>query len=203
MLVVEGERAPATSAPERSGGGNAGAGGVALDLHEGIGPTRRDRAQLGCPRWPANLRLLSSLGELVEGRCKGTNLCAYCARLAAVENAELLALDAMHGVAPTHWLVVTSRSTELDPAAFKDTRRQLVRALRKRFPGTEFAWLWELTTGYGARSGGRRRLHGNVMLKGARFDVDQLLDTVATHWCRREDAEIQAQHAGEISDAGG
>lgn len=179
-------------APARS----AGSATAALDLHKGIGTN-------GCPRWPANMRLLSSQGELVEGRCKGPNLCAYCARLAAVENAEVLALDAMHGTPPSTWMVVTSASTVLNPAAFKVTRMQLIRSLRKRYPDLEFAWLWELTTGYGPRSGGARRLHGNVILKGGQFDLGDLRDEVEAHWCRREAASPLAQHVGSIDNAGG
>lgn len=181
-------------APARSAG--SAPAQPALDLHEGIGTT-------GCPRWPANMRLLSSQGELVEGRCKGPNLCAYCARLAAVENAEVLALDAMHGTPPSTWMVLTSASTVLNPAAFKVTRMQLIRSLRKRYPGLEFAWLWELTTGYGDRSGGKRRLHGNVMLKGCDFDHGVLREHIELHWCRREKASLQAQHVGSIDNAGG
>jgi hypothetical protein len=149
------------------------------------------------------MALLSSQGELVEGRCKGPNLCTYCARLAAVENAEVLALDAMHGTPPSTWMVVTSASTVLNPAAFKETRRQLVKSLRKRYPDLEFAWLWELTTGYGPRSGGARRLHGNVILKGGPFDLGDLRAEVEAHWCRREAASPLAQHVGSIDNAEG
>src|SRR4051794_28082344 len=96
---------------------NAAAGGLAepaLDLHEGIsapGGVRTHSAvdgtllweaiaqaplpASGCPRWPEHLRLRSSLGEVVPGRCRATNKCAYCARLAAVETSEMLMLDAM------------------------------------------------------------------------------------------------------------
>lgn len=150
-----------TPAPPRSG-----RTAPALDLHKGIATKQPRETPTGCPRWPDGMWLLAKqTGEVVPGRCRATNQCAYCARLAAVENAEVLALDAVLGQAPIVWMVLTSRSTELNPAAFRLSRQLLVRALRDSWPGLEFAWLWELTTGYGTRSGGKRRLHGNVLLK--------------------------------------
>src|SRR3954467_948710 len=91
---------------------------AALDLHEGIGA----RVGQGCPRWPAHFRLESTLGKLVPGRCRATNLCDYCARLAAVENAEVLAIDAMTNTAPALWTVLTTRTAPTPTGAFKDAR---------------------------------------------------------------------------------
>src|SRR5579875_2123725 len=140
----------------------------ALDLHEEIShPPCSDVP--GCPRWPEHLRLLSSDGEIVRGRCGSTNQCGYCARLAAVENSELL-----------------------------------VRALRRRWPDCEYAALVEFTTGYGPRSGGLRRPHWNLLLKGIPAeDVEAVREVVVAVWCARENAEPRAQHVGRISDAGG
>jgi hypothetical protein len=59
--------------------------------------------QKGCPRWPEGLWLRWIQGELsgfVQGRCKSTNLCAYCAIQSAHENARMLSLDAIDGQAP-------------------------------------------------------------------------------------------------------
>lgn len=154
-----------TPAPPRSG-----PTAPALGKHEGIARNRpfADAAEPvgGCPRWPEGMWLLAQqTGELVRGRCKATNQCDYCAKLGALENTEVLRLDATLGRKPTVLLVLGSRSTDLNPAAFRQTRQQLVSALRREWPGLEFAWMWELTTGYGPRSGGKRRLHGNVVLK--------------------------------------
>src|SRR4051794_29972317 len=102
-----------------SGVAAAGVAAAPLDLHEGISAaTSEDRLcddVSGCPRWPESMRLLSSQGELVRGRCRGTNVCAYCARLGAVENAELLALDALAGSAPAVWAVLTTSRATRDP----------------------------------------------------------------------------------------
>jgi hypothetical protein len=171
-----------------------------LDLHEGI----TDPAAGGCPRWPEHWRLLSSNGELVRGRCRATNLCAYCARIAAVENAELLALDALAGTAPEVWVVLTTRSTEPDPAAFYRSRDALVKAMRRRWPSLEWAALVEFTTGYGPRSGGRRRPHWNLLLKGIPVAaLAQLEEVVCRVWCSRVDARPDAQFVGQVAEVGG
>jgi len=169
-----------------------------LVLHEGISPG-------GCPRWPEHLRLRSSEGELVPGRCKASNQCEYCARLAAVENAELLALDAINGEAPRVWAVLTTRSADPDPASFYKSRELVLRDLRKAFSSqVQVASLVEFTTGYGPRSGGRRRPHWNLTFKGLDPDrLDQVHDVVADRWCSREDALPARQWVDSIESAGG
>ena len=140
----------------------------------------------------------------MRGRCRASNQCAYCARLAAVETAEMLALDALHGSAPRVWMVLTTRSTSTDPADFYDARRQVLRALKRRWPDLEAAWVLEFTTGYGKRSGGARRPHWNALLKGVGpEDVDQVADVVERVWCSRVDATAAGQFVGEIAGAGG
>jgi hypothetical protein len=171
-----------------------------LDLHEGIS----DPALGGCGRWPEHMRLLSSHGEVVRGRCRATNQCSYCARLAAVENAELLSLDALSGTAPEVWAVLTTRTADADPARFYDSRRQVMRALQRRWPDVEYAALVEFTTGYGPRSHGARRPHWNLLLKGIPADdVDLVRDVITTVWCAREDAQPHAQFVGAIAEIGG
>jgi hypothetical protein len=181
---------------------DAGVAGGPLDLHEGISDA--DPAARSCGRWPEHMRLLSSQGEVVRGRCRATNQCAYCARLAAVENAELLALDALAGNAPEVWAVLTTRTPSMDPARFYESRRQVMRALKRRWPAAEYAALVEFTTGYGPLSGGLRRPHWNLLLKGIpAADVDQARDVITSVWCAREDAEPWGQHVGPITEAGG
>lgn len=179
----------------------------ALGLHEGIshpGPERRWELAAGCPRWPAALRLLSSQGELVRGRCRSTNQCDYCARLAAVENSEMLALDAMLGVAPTIVAILGTRDPERSPKPFYRSRECLMRALKRRWPAVQYCGLVEFTTGYGPRSGGKRRPHWNLLLKGIPVeDVDQARDLIVSVWCAREDAAPQGQYVAPVSEVGG
>lgn len=171
-----------------------------LDLHKGISTP----SVSGCLRWPEHQRLLNhSTGELVRGRCRATNLCDYCAKLAAVENAELLALDAAE-YAPTLWVVLTTRSGSVDSRAFYRSREKVWKAVRRRWPEAEYAFLVEFTTGYGKASGGVRRPHWNLLVKGVPVeDAEQLRDVVTRVWCSREDAEPWAQFVGPVSEAGG
>ncbi len=186
---------------------SAGAG--ALVLHEGIGDKWRvDAPCTGCDRWPEGLRLRDSNGVLVLGRCKATNLCLYCARLAAIENTELLALDALHGEAPAIWLVLGTGTDELDPKVFYAARKHLIKSLRRAFPCRVVDWaaLVEFTTGYSTQSGGRRFPHWNVLLKGLyESDIEAVRAIVARVWCGRPEfrATIEAQHVGTIYAEGG
>lgn len=173
----------------------------ALDLHEGIGTPPRSN---GCPRWPENLRLRSSLGDLVLGRCKATNLCDYCARLAAVENAEVLALDAMTNTAPELWSVLTTRTATIDTSSYNNARKALRRTVRRRWPDAESATLIEFTTGLGTNSGGERRPHWNDTWKGVPVDdAEELQHVLATAWCARVDALPRGQHVTTVHETGG
>lgn len=190
-------------APPDSPGGAVPAPGVSLDLHEEL---CLEKAFRGCDRWPKAFKLRNqTTGEIVPGRCKSTNLCAYCARLAAVENAEMLALDALEGDAPRVWCVLTTRSTNPDADVYYSGRRKLLELLRQVLGRrVEYASQLEFTTGYGPRSGGERRPHWNLLLKGVRpEDVEWVRLCIALTWCQLEDAELWAQHVGEIPEAQG
>jgi len=173
------------------------AAGGALDLHKGIGTPRawEDPVRLGCARWPEDLRLLNkTTGELVRGRCRATNRCDYCARLFAVETSEMLLLDAMEN-APTLYVVLTARE-HLDIKACKRHLSQLRKALKKRWPGIEWAKTAEVQK--------RGALHLNLLVKGVPVgDRDELLDRICELWCSRVDAEAKGQFVGEVSDGPG
>jgi hypothetical protein len=138
------------------------------------------------------------------GRCKATNLCDYCARLAAVENAEVLAQDALSNSAPALWTVLTTRSTVGQMSAYKVARMAVRRAVRREWDHAEAAVMVEFTTGMGTRSEGRRRPHWNDVWKGVpAADVDDLQSVVAAAWCARVDALPEGQYAGAINETGG
>jgi hypothetical protein len=150
------------------------------------------------------MRLVNDRGEAVRGRCRAVNQCAYCARLGAVENAELLALDALAGSAPQLWAVLTTRTATLDTRRFYRSREKVLKALRRRWPEVEIAALVEFTTGYGTRSGGRRRPHWNLLIKGVPVgDLEAAREVIVSVWCAREDALPQSQFVGEIGEFGG
>jgi hypothetical protein len=178
-----------------------GVEGLSLDMHEGISDPAASR---GCERWPKALRLVSSGGHFVPGRCRATNLCDYCAKLSAVENAEMLQLDALNGGGPALYVVLTTRSADGDPSSYYRSREQLQKAIRRRWPSAQLATLVEFTTGYAQHSGGVRRPHWNVLIKGVPVTeleaVRQLVDKV---WCGREDSDPKAQYVGPVGDVGG
>lgn len=177
--------ASAMAAPEV---GRPTAEGAALDRIEG----NSDSALVGCPRWPRYLWLRSSLGELVQGRCKGPNLCEYCAGRVAQENIELLALDGLVGTAPEWWVVLTTATTERRQAAYRSWWE-----VAKREARCQTARLLEFTTGYGRCSGGERRPHWNVLVKGGERQAAALL----AGW-QRASGSTQG-YIGQVSDEGG
>lgn len=192
---LEGGREAALQEPERE----------PLGSHEGLcGESRFRDPRTGCKRWPEGLWLLSSQGEVVRGRCKATNLCEYCAIQAAHENARMLSLDAIDGQAATVLLILGTRTATADPQPFYNGRREVVRSLRERFGRqVEYASLCEFTTGMGPRSGGLRRPHWNVFVKGLPTDrLDEIRDLVRERWCAFVDAEPQAQYVEQLRDAG-
>lgn len=159
---------------------------------------------LRCVCGPAHLKLRSEYGELVTPRGKAVNRCDYCARLAAVENCEMLALDAMQGDPPTGLIVLGTRTATVDMARFYDGLRATKRVLKRRWPLFEYACLVEFTTGYGERSGGLRRPHWNLATKGIPVeDLDAAGALAFPVWCRHVDAEVQAQHVTPIYAAEG
>lgn len=166
----------------------------ALGLHKGIGHPDERKAFVearkqafavadwgtGCKRWPEHLHLLhEASGVLFPGRCRSTNLCDYCAKLAAVENTEMLWLDALEQGSPALWLLLTTNVAVWDGGAWKDGLEQVARACRRRWPEFEYACLIEFTTGYGERSGGQRRPHGNLFCRGVEADDQEELQQIA------------------------
>lgn len=169
-----------------------------------VGCSESRSGRRGCSRWPQAFRLISNRGEVVEGRCRSANKCEYCGRLGAIENAEMLQLDALETGGPSVWCVLTTRTPSSDPKPFYESRRQVFRAVRRRWPKAEYAALVEFTTGYGPKSEGLRRPHWNIMFKGVpEGDVDELKKVVLNVWCGRENALPRAQHVGTIHEAGG
>ena len=85
--------------------------GGPLGKHEELADKERQRAnEQGCTCGPKYLRLRSEHGELVKPRGGSVNLCEYCAKLAAVENCEMLMLDALDGDRPTLIMILGTRT---------------------------------------------------------------------------------------------
>ena len=127
------------------------------------------------------------------------NRCEYCAKLAAVENCEMLVLDALNGNAPQIVAILGTRTPALDMDAFARAREYVVDAVRRRWPDAEYAYEVEFTTGYGPRSGGLRRPHWNWFWKNVPVeDVEQVAGVVVGAWCRHVDALPEHQYVAAI-----
>lgn len=142
------------------------------------------------------MRLQASDGTLVRGRCAAPNLCDYCAKLKAVETARLLSLDAERGVAPGYFVVLSTRTSTKDPKPFYRGREKIIKALKRRYGSdVAYACLLEFTTGTGRRSGGLRRPHWNVLLKGIPLtELATVQEIIPRIWCSHVDAEPQGQY---------
>lgn len=141
------------------------------------------------------MRLLNPLtGEVVRGRCRATNLCAYCQRLYVVETVEMLRLDAAEW-APTLWTVLTAR----EHLTRADTYRHLEhlrRALRRELPEAQWMVQCEFQK--------RGALHLNLLHKGVeQATAEEVHGILTALWCRRVDALPVAQTTRELHDAEG
>jgi hypothetical protein len=166
--------------------------GGALGKHEELSPT-------GCTCGPEYLRLRSNHGELVKPRGGCVNKCDYCAKLAAVENCEMLVLDALDGGAPTVITILGTRTPTVDMELFERGRKEVVRAARRVCRDAQYAYEVEFTTGYGPRAGGKRRPHWNWFWKNVDADkIEAFGASIIEAWCRCVDADPAAQYVDTI-----
>jgi hypothetical protein len=144
-------------------------------------------------------------GTRIKGVCRSSNLCGYCGRQVALENAEMLSLDALRSRPPELALTLTTPRTGLEALnGSKEARRALHRVLKVRWPELEWASILEYTTGLGANSGGHRRPHWNELPKGIpACDADELQALVAYEWGRTMDANPAAVHVQALREVGG
>lgn len=142
------------------------------------------------------MRLLNEVtGELIEGRCKATNLCAYCQARFVAETVEALLLDTLYGQGPSLYLVLTAREhlTRTDTHAHL---RQLRRAAVKVWP--EVQWFVQVEFQL------RGALHLNLLVKGVPIeDEPRFYALMVERWCARVDAEPVGQWIGQVSNEGG
>jgi len=189
---------------ERQGwGGRSVEDFLAANVEHDPGPFReghKDCERSRIPYW-----LLSTEGEVTEVRCSSPNRCDPCARRRCRENAEMIGLDAIDHPdrAPEVWAVLTTREATLDMRGFYDARRLAVRALKRRYE-LSYASVLEYTTGYGERSGGQRRPHWNMLLKGiGPDDIPEAGEILRRVWCSHVDAEPHAQSLEPVWEVGG
>lgn len=110
-------------------------------------------------------------------------------------------LDALED-APQVWCVLTTVDPRMGPKDLWKPLEQTVRAVRRRFPDFQYACLPEYTTGMAPRSGGHRRLHLNLVIKGVPPDrADELQDVLRRLWSARTGAD--QVYVGELRAVGG
>lgn len=143
--------------------------------------------------------------DLAPVRCHSPNKCEFCARLQALENAEMLVADAERAGPdgarlPQLYCVLTTRTPALDLKPFSKGLELVTRALRRRWgKGVQYAALLEYTTGTSWRSQGHRMPHWNLLLKGVPAEARaEASGIVAERWCSHVDAEPAGQYVGEI-----
>ncbi len=119
----------------------------------------------------------------------------------------MIALDALEAPerAPELWAVLTTRTATHDMARFYNGLRRVKDALQRRFDGAaSYACVIEYTTGYGTRSGGERRPHWNLLLKGVpAVELERAALVIREHWCAHVDAEPHAQSIDPVWSHGG
>jgi hypothetical protein len=128
-------------------------------------------------------------GRVVPARCGAPNKCAYCAYQATIENAIVVQLDAERFGHPRLGGTLTTVDPQHSMAAFRRDTEKAIKALRGRVEGLQYLGMVEWTTGRGVRSGGARRVHQHLLLKGADPSLcDELESCLRDVWSARTGA---------------
>lgn len=116
-------------------------------------------------------------------------MCGYCAFMVAAEDGAVILLDGLEFGPPRVALTLTTRDPEHGTERFREDVKHLMTFLRKRLDRVEYFSRIEYTTGKGARSGGKRRLHSHNLLKYVTPEEAAALETeVRDFWERRTGA---------------
>lgn len=148
-----------------------------------------DDVRFRCERPSRYAGWLISPGVIVPARCGAPNKCAYCAYMVTVENALVVALDAQQQGPPTLGVTLTTVNPQHRLDDFRRDVEKVVKAVRRREPDAEYLGFIEWTTGKAEKSGGHRRLHQHLLVRGvagAAEDVEQVIREV---WHRRTGAD--------------
>lgn len=157
-----------------------------LDFEEG----RVVRGHFKCERPSAYAGWLLADGRIVPARCGATNRCAYCAYQRVLEDALVVSLDAERHGHPRVGMTLTTLDPHHDLERFRRDVEQVFRLVRREL-GAEVGYLgmMEWTTGRGKRSGGHRRAHQHVLLRGCLpSEAEAIEGAVRALWSARTGA---------------
>jgi len=125
-----------------------------------------------CPNRRIGLRLKNGT-QLAPLNCKRRD-CPVCGPRKARELARVLILDAAVDC-PTHGMTLTTQDPDISPADFRKAVAAVFKRLRRRYGrSVEYFGMVEFTSGEGTHSGGYRRIHQHILLKGLPAHVDVL-----------------------------
>jgi len=159
--------APAPPKPRASG--PAAPTGAALVLESQRSVTRSRKV---CPNRRIGLRMKNGT-ELAPVSCKRRD-CPICGPRKARELARVLILDA-RADCPTHGMTLTTHDPDISAATFRNAVAAVFKRLRRHYGrSVEYFGMVEFTSGEGTHSGGRRRIHQHILLKGLPAHVDVL-----------------------------
>jgi len=142
-----------------------------------------------CPNARPGLRLRKG-SMLLDVRCKRRS-CPVCGPKRARETARVLLLDALVD-SPTHGVTLTSLDPFMTPATFRLGVKAVVRRLRRRYGcQVEYYGSVEFTTGEAETSGGYRRIHQHMVVKGLEgADVLEVERLVRETWQQVTGAKV-------------
>lgn len=181
-------------------GGYIGAVAVAgggLDTHR----ERSDPGAWGplCDR--VSGRYVLTNGEAVAYVRCGNRRCASCDLREALELGRVLSLDAL--LRPVEGLLTLTTADPADSHRSEKFRRsfeQVVKALRRRWPGLEYLAFIEFTSGLAPSSGGYQRQHAHVLLRGlGGADLEAVRAVASEVWCARMGTANAAQDIRPIN----
>ena len=159
----------AHSAPKQRRSADAAPTGAALVLDSQRSVTRPAKR---CPNRRIGIRLKNGT-KLAPVSCKRRD-CPVCGPRKARELARVLILDAQVDC-PTHGMTLTTQDPDISPATFRNGVAAVFKRLRRRYGrSVEYFGMVEFTSGQGTHSGGRRRIHQHILLKGLPAHADVL-----------------------------
>jgi hypothetical protein len=142
-----------------------------------------------CPRPARGVAFLLGDGRYAPVGC-GRVSCPGCGKRHALAALEMVRDTSARMGNPECAATLTSVDPDTDTSArWSRDVEQVIKALRRRWSGVQYLAFMEWTTGRGRRSGGRRRPHSHLLLRGLPRDQAPLAEsTVRRVWEQRTGA---------------